>query len=171
VCFISSSPLSVYRCCWEDCHQSFIQVFLIPYFLIFLINQTCRRSADHNHVQCFVCFRYWFIIIERTLWNLFLFRPKFPTSRIRAVFMFDLSGLCSKFKFCWLRLIYIYFRWLLFWLFIHQLTYIYLRCFLSNNMDTSILSNCLFMTYMPNWNCLHCFVNDAFMWNFFHCFV
>ena len=64
VCFISSSPLSVYRCCWEDCHQSFIQVFLIPYFLIFLINQTCGRSADHNHVQCFVCFRYWFIIIE-----------------------------------------------------------------------------------------------------------
>jgi len=55
-----------------------IQVFLIPYFLISLINQTCRKS-DHNHVQCFVCFHYWFIIVEHVLSKLFLLKPKFPT--------------------------------------------------------------------------------------------
>jgi len=50
---------------------------------ISLINQICCRS-HHNHVQCFVCFRYWFMIIEHVLWNLFLLRPKFPTSGIRS---------------------------------------------------------------------------------------
>jgi len=64
-------------------HESFIQVFLIPYLFISLINKTCCRS-HHNHVQCFVCFRYWFMIIEHVLWNMFLLRPKFPTSGIRA---------------------------------------------------------------------------------------
>jgi len=75
-CCLFQISSSVYRCCWHGCHQSFVQVFLIPWFLIFLINRTCRRS-NHNHVQCFVCFRNWLIIIEHVLWNLFCLRPKF----------------------------------------------------------------------------------------------
>ena len=75
-CCLFQISSSVYRCCWHGCHQSVVQVFLIPWFLIFLINRTCRKS-NHNHVQCFVCFRNWLIIIEHVLWNLFCLRPKF----------------------------------------------------------------------------------------------
>jgi len=64
----------------------------IPNTLILnILDKSNMLSIRSNHVQCFVCFRYLFIIVDHVLWNLFLLGSKFPTSGIRGVWFIEID--------------------------------------------------------------------------------